>query len=280
MRRLIRVSAVLFAVALLTGCAAGRAFRRGDERARMADWDSAVTYYRQAVQAAPGKAEYRIALERAMLNASRGHFDAARQMEAKDQLDAALLEYRPTVEYDPSNRQAVDKVVQLEKVIRDRIEASRPKPPIVQLREQARQVTTEPLLNPASRVPLDARFGPAATLRDILTFIRNATGINVIYDSSFQDRPVSVQLSGSLEQALNTLLSSNSLFYSILDERTIVVAQDTAPNRLKYERQVAITLPISYTDTTELSAMLTAITRTTTGATIPIQFVSASVAVR
>jgi general secretion pathway protein D len=235
----------------------------------VADWDAAVTYYRQAVQADPDRAEYRIALERAMLNASRVHYDVARQMEAKDQLDAALLEYRRTVEYDPTNRQAVEKVVQLEQVIRDRIEASRPKPAIVQLREQARQAAAEPLLNPASRVPLDARFGPGASLRDILTFISNATGINVIYDPSFQDRAVTVQLTGSLEQALNQLLSSNGLFYAVLDERTIVVAQETAANRLKYERQVAITLPISYSDATELAAMLTAITRTTTGATIP-----------
>ena len=80
---------------------------------------------------------------------------------------------------------------------------------------------------------------------------------------------MTVQLTGSIEQALNTLLSSNGLFYSVLDERTIVVAQDSAPNRLKYERQVALTIPLSYADATELAAMLTAITRTTTGVTIP-----------
>ena len=267
MRRLTRVSALLLALTLLTGCAAGRAFRRGEERARVADWDAAASYYRQAVQADPGKAEYRIALERAMLNASRGHLDAARQLEAKDQLDAALLEYRRAVEYDPGNRQALDKTVQLERIIRDRIEASRPKPAIVQLREQARQAAATPLLNPASRAPIDIKF-QQASLRDILTFISNATGINVIYDASFQDRAVTVALSGSVEQALNTLLSSNGLFYSILDDRTIVVAQDSAPNRLKYERQVAITLPISYADATEIAQMLTAITRTTTGVTV------------
>ncbi len=227
-----------------------------------------MTYYRQAVQADPDKPEYRIALERAMLNASRVHFDTARQLEAKDQLDAALLEYRRTVEYDPGNRQAVDKVVQLEKVIRDRIEAARPKPPIVQLREQARLAGAAPLLNPASRAPFDYNF-KQASLRDILTFLSNASGINVIYDISFQDRPVTIQLQGSLEQALNTLLSSNGMFYSVLDDRTIVVAMDTAPNRLKYERQVALTLPISYSDATEIAQMLTAITRTTTGVTIP-----------
>ena len=175
---------------------------------------------------------------------------------------------RRTVELDPGNTQAADRVVQLEKVIRDRIEASRPKPAIVQLREQARQISAAPLLNPASRAPLDYNF-KQASLRDILTFIGNATGINVIYDASFNDRPVTVTLQGSIEQVLNTLLSSNGLFYSVLDERTIVVAQDSAPNRLKYERQVALTIPLSYADVTELSAMLIAITRTTTGVTIP-----------
>lgn len=268
MRRLTRVSALVLAIALLSGCAAGRAFRRGEDRARVGDWDSAVTYYRTAVQANPGRAEYRIALERAMLNASRLHFDNARTLEAKDQLDAALLEYRRTIEFDPGNTQALDRVVQLEKIIRDRIEASRPKPAIALLRDQARQVSPAPLLNPASRAPIDYRF-TQASLRDILTFIGNATGINVIYDASFNDRPVTATLQGSIEQVLNTLLSSNGLFYTVLDERTIVVAQDSAPNRLKYERQVALTIPLSYADATELSAMLTAITRTTTGVTIP-----------
>jgi type II secretory pathway component GspD/PulD (secretin) len=258
----------VLAIALLTGCAAGRAFRRGEDRARVGDWDSAVTYYRTAVQADPDKAEYRIALERAMLNASRFHFDNARALEAKDQLDAALLEYRRTIEFDPGNTQAADRVVQLEKVIRDRIEASRPKPAIVELREQARQVSAAPLLNPASRAPLDYNF-KQASLRDILTFIGSATGINVIYDVSFNDRQVTATLQGSVEQVLNTLLSSNGLFYTVLDERTIVVAQDSAPNRLKYERQVALTIPLSYADATELAAMLTAITRTITGVTIP-----------
>ncbi len=268
MRRLTRVSALLLSLALLTGCAAGRAYRRGEDRARVGDWDTAVTYYRQATQADPQKADYRIALERAMLNASRAHFDTARELEAKDQLDAALMEYRRTVEFDPGNRQAADRAVQLEKIIRDRIEASRPKPAIVALREQARLAGAAPLLNPASRAPFDYSF-KQASLRDVLTFLSNATGINVIYDASFQDRPVTIQLQGSIEQALNTLLSSNALFYSVLDERTIVVAQDTAPNRLKYERQVALMLPISYADATELAQMLTAITRTQTGVTVP-----------
>ena len=169
MRRLTSVFALVFSIALLTGCATSRAFSRGEERARVGDWDSAVTYFRTAVQADPDRAEYRIALERAMLNASRLHFDNARALEAKDQLDGALLEYRRTVEYDPGNTQALDRIVQLEKIIRDRIEASRPKPAIAQLREQARQVSPAPLLNPgvARAAGLQLQAGEPARHPDV-----------------------------------------------------------------------------------------------------------------
>src|SRR5688500_18545783 len=130
MRRLTQVSALVLFIALLTGCAAGRAFRRGEDRARAGDCDAAVTSYRQAGQADPDQPAYRIALERAMSNASRAHVDSARALEAKDQLDASLQEYRRTIEFDLGNTQAREKIAQLERFIRDRIEASRPKPAI------------------------------------------------------------------------------------------------------------------------------------------------------
>src|SRR5205085_3237198 len=106
---------------------------------------------------------------------------------------------------------------------------------------------------------------PQASLRDIFTFTANASGINITYDTSFTDRTVpSIDVNGTLEQVLNNLLTSNGLFYSIQDEHTIIVAQDTAPNRLRYERQVIITIPVSYADATELATMLNQVTRTTT----------------
>ena len=44
----------------------------------------------------------------------------------KDQLEAALGEYRQASEYDPSNRHGDAKVAELDRTIRDRIEAARP----------------------------------------------------------------------------------------------------------------------------------------------------------
>ncbi len=260
-RHLRRAFALVAIAALLSGCAASRAYHRGQSASRAGDWDAAVVSFRQALQGDPGSAEYKIALERAMLNASQLHLEQARAFEAKGQLDDALREYRKASEYDPPNRQLAAKVTQLEQTIRDRIETSRPKPAIAQMRERARQTSGEPLLNPASREPLNIRFNNAS-IRDILNFIGNATGINISYDRDFQDRSYTVALDGvTLEQALQQILSANGLFYKVLNERTIMVVPDTPPKRAQYEEQVIRTFYVSHADATELAQLLNTVIR-------------------
>src|SRR5688572_3671650 len=139
--------------AIVSGCAAGRAYRRGQEAARGGDWDEAVRYFTQAVQENPDRPEYKIALERAMQSASQEHISRARQLEETDQLDAALLEYRKAIETDATNRLAAAKAAELERTIRERIESARPKPRIDTLRAEAARAQ-RPLLDPASRDPI------------------------------------------------------------------------------------------------------------------------------
>ena len=187
------------------------------------------------MQENPDKTEYKIALERATQNAAREHIARARDLESKDQLDAALLEYNRAVELDGSNRLAAARAIELEKIIRDRIEATRPKPAIDRLREEARR-TNAPLLNPTAPLPV-VSFGPNASVRDILNFIGTATGINVTYDQAYQDKAYTVRLEDvSLEQALQQIMAANQLFYKILNPKTIIVVPDNAQKHAQYRR--------------------------------------------
>jgi type II secretory pathway component GspD/PulD (secretin) len=245
--------------ALLAGCGASRSFSRGESAARNGDWDAAVEFYRRAVQQDANRAEYRIALERAMINASNLHLDQARVLEVRGMLEDALREYRRASEYDPTNRSVAGKVLEMERRIRDTAEAARPQPTIQQLRERARQA--EPLLNPASREPIDVIF-TNASLRDILNFIGMATGINVTYERDFQDRTYTVNLRGvTLEEALNQILGGNLLFYKVVNQRTIMVIPDNAQKRAAYEEQVIRTFFLSHADATELVQTLNQVIR-------------------
>jgi len=78
--RRLAIGVVLLAV-LAGGCAAGTAFRKGDQAMRAGDADQAVAEYRKAVQASPDNATYKISLQRAMLTASRAHLEKAHEFE-------------------------------------------------------------------------------------------------------------------------------------------------------------------------------------------------------
>jgi general secretion pathway protein D len=260
-KRLTTLVAVTGLAIFAIGCAAGKAFRQGQEATRTGNLDEAVAAYRKAVQEAPDNTSYKVALERAMLAASRAHLDKAKKFEDQGQLDAAVSEYRLVTEYDPSNRLALSKKSALERTIRERDEAARPKPAIQQLRDRARASSVEPILNPASREPLNIRF-TNASLRDVLNFIANATGISVTYDRDVTDRPTTIQLDGvTLEQALNQIMTISQLSYKIQTERSIFVFPDTAAKHTQYDEQVVRTFYLSNADATELAQILSSVIR-------------------
>ena len=259
---LARLVPVALLAAVLAGCATGSsAYKKGYTAAKVHDWDTAVAHFRTAVQEDPDKPEYRIALERAMMEAALLHASAGKEFEAQGQLDAALREYHRASEYDPSNRQLAARVMDIDRRIAEQIEASRPRPKIDVMRERARRMSPEPTLNPTSREPLDLHF--TGSVRDLLKFIADATGINITFTGDYRDPPqYSIQISGvTLEQALQQVLSANALFYKVLNERTILVIPDTAQNRNRYEEMVVRTFYLSHAEATEVVQLLNAVMR-------------------
>ena len=253
---------VLVSAILTSGCAAGRAFRSGDAAARGGNWDAAVDYYRMAVREAPDRPEYRIALERAMRSASRAHLAAARELEAAGELSGALAEYRQAYALDASNQEAGVKVASLQQALRERIEAARRPPPIEALRARARREAEGPLLDPASDEPLLLEFTDTS-LRSILTFLGDASGINVTYDDRFEDRTVSWDLANvTFEQALDQLLMAHGAFYKVVNPTTIIVAHDTPEKRAAYEEQAIRTFYVSHGNVEDLVALLNVVLRT------------------
>ena len=257
---ILKVSVVLLLAVTMAACAASRSFVRGERAARAGDWDAAVEYYRQAMQDDPDRAEYKIAYERATLAASVEHTDRARKAEAEGRLEEALREYRRASELDTTNRQVASKAAEIERILIERVEAARPRPQIDRLREEAQRAAAEPILTPTT--PLGPVNFNNASVREILQFIGQATGINVLFDRDFVDRTTSINVEGvTLEQALQQLMLTNQLFYKVLNDRTIIVVQDTTAKRTQYEDQVVRTFFLSNADAQEVNQLLTGIIR-------------------
>jgi len=268
-----RLFGLIVVAALVTGCAAGMAFRRGQEAARSGDWDAAVAHYTRALQQNPDNAQYKIELERAMQNAAREYIARAREFEEKGDLDSALIAYRRAVEMDGSNRLAAQKAIELERAIRDRIERSRPQPQIDKLREQARQQAIPTLVPPTAILP-KVNYNNAS-LRDVLNNIGALSGINVVFapDNLFRDQPVTISLENvTVEEALRQVLTLTNHFYKVLNATTIVVAQDTAQARQRYEEVVVQTFYLSHADAQEVIQTLNTVMRLPNMALVPAMF--------
>ena len=260
--RYLRLAALLTILVFVAGCGASRSYSRGQSAARAGNWDVAVEQYRQALQQEPNNASFRIALERAMLNASVAHLDQARIFEARGQLEEALREYRRASEYDPPNRSLAAKVLEIERRIRDQVEASRPRPPAPPAPAAAAQAPTGPIpLANLNSVVDPLRFNQAS-LRDVLNTIAETVGLNIQYERDYQDRTVSVALDKvTLGEALQQILSTNGNFYKVVNQRTILVIPDNPQKRAQYEEQVVQTFYLSHSDANEVSAFLNTILR-------------------
>jgi general secretion pathway protein D len=190
------------------------------------------------------------------------HVEKGRELEKVDQLEGALAEYRRALDLVSTDRMTRTRVAELERTIRERIEASRPKPQIEQLRSQARNLNQTPLLNPASRDPLRLNFGQQSSLRDILNFIASASGINITYDAAYVDKPYSVTLDGvTVEEALHQVLSANQYYYKVVNPRTIIVIPDQPQKHQQYDDLVLKVFYISHADATELAQLVNSVMR-------------------
>ncbi|MDQ3169406.1 MAG: hypothetical protein M3Q55_04585, partial [Acidobacteriota bacterium] len=256
---------LVLVAATLAGCASGRSFRRGQEAARLGDWDTAVAYYRQSLLEDPDRLDVRVALERATMAASLEHLGRARKLEAEGELAAAASEYRRAVDLDPTNAMAGAKAGELDRRQRDRIEAARPVPEIEQLRAQIRGEQAAASISLNQRLPR-LNF-PSATLREVLDFIAATTNVNIVIDPTTAagnelNRPVSLSLADvTVDEALRYLSTLYKLYYKVLDQRTIVVAADTLASRTQYEENSIQTFYLSHTKVSEVANVLTSMLR-------------------
>ena len=117
-----------------------------------------------------------------------------------------------------------------------------------------------PMLEPSSTKPIDVTFPPDTSIKKIYAALGAAAGINVIYDPQLKDDRFSLELRGmTFQKALETTMRQAGHFYKVIDEHTILIAQDTQQNRKEYEDLVIRTFFLSNGDVKDVSQMVRSI---------------------
>jgi general secretion pathway protein D len=252
------VLAIVLASAL-GGCAAGTALRVAHSAEQAQDYDRAVVEYRKALRTDPGNREARISLERVRLRAAQEHLTRGRQLAGSGRYEDALVEYQLASELNPTDGTVDAGLKDVRQKLRTKVQVDHDgRTELQALIEKSRNVAPPGLdLPQTAKLPASLVFGSGATARAVLTAIARFADIGLVFDPTFRDQPLSIDLrNASLRDALDSVTASTHTFYRMTAPRTVTIVPDTPAKRREYEESVVRTFYLSNADLKEVIDLL------------------------
>ena len=256
----VRLPILLLLLAILlpiASCTSHLASRQAEIAAQRGDWDQAVLAYMKAVEQSPENLAYRASLMRAKIKASQIHFEKGQEYEKAGVAERAMIEYQQAVQLDPTNQYALAQLQQVRQTVAA-LRANRDPATIDQMKRKTRGTRPQPpVLNPRSDKPIDMEFPEPVSIMQIYRALGQAFGINVLFDPNLKDQEIAIELKEvTAQSALETLMRAGNHFYKVIDEHTIIIAQDTPQNRRTYEDLVIQTFFLSNSEVKDMMTIL------------------------
>ena len=222
------------------------------------NYDLAVAEYTKLVRDNPNNREAIQGLERAKLRASQDHFSKARRLSATGSLEEALVEYQLASELNPGNSDINGELQSTRTQLRAKIAVrDEGKTRLESLIAQSLDAPLPGATLPTGMTLPDSLIFRDAGSRDVYSAIGKFTNLSVLFDPTFRDQPISIDLRGvSLEEALAAVSSATRNFWRSTSANTITVIPDTAAKRREYEEELVRTFYLSNADLKETIDML------------------------
>jgi general secretion pathway protein D len=257
-KSIVRTSLSLLLLAFLAGCTTHQAYRQGEVASQLGNYDEAVLHYMKAATEDPSNLSYKAALIRAKIKASQFHFEKGQEFEKAGVTERALVEYQQAVQLDATNQYAKAQLEHVHKLYLAQRANKGGYETIEQMKQKNRGARPQPpVLNPRSDRPISLEFPQPVSLFSIYRALGQAFGINILFDPNLRDQEIAVDLKDVTAQAaLETLMRTAGHFYKVMDEHSIIIAQDNPQNRRTYEDLVIQTFFLSNADVKETLTIL------------------------
>ncbi len=251
-------SVVVMGLLLAGACSTtSKVVRQGEDASKKQNWDAAVYYYLEALANDPGNPKYRMELLRARQRAAQEHFRRGEALKDIGQLLTAKKELQMAVQLDPTHEFAAQELRAVERDL-NILTSPEGKESLEEMKRRASEAKVKPpLLNPKSTEPITLSFPKPKPIKEIHKALAKAYGYNVLFDPKLKDDKLSVELKDvTAKQALEIVMQAAGQFYKVLDEHTIIVADDTPQNRRDYEDLVIKTFFLSNAEVKDVDKML------------------------
>lgn len=274
--------AIVAMMLVLTACS-GPA-QKADQLAARQDWMRAVMEYRRAQQKRPTDVEIRSKLKQAELKAADHYYQRGLRAYDQGNLDGAIVEFQQGLMAMPQHAkltQAMQAAISRKEASENFKEGMRLKA-IGKLDEAKRHLHKALKIYPrfheaskaldeieaaertadsaklvlSSKSPITLNFRNT-NLRTAFGFVAKSFGVNVIFDQSVADTPVTLYARNvTFEQALNLMLTTTKTFYKRVGPNTILVIPDTAAKRGQYEDYIIRTFHLNNINAKDMLAVL------------------------
>ena len=244
--------ALILVLAMVAGACATLSYdyKQGVEAEMNQKYDQAVRYYQKAALDHPNDAVYRLALVRARSSASLFYLHTARSLVAQNKRKEAELDYKKALFYDPLNRAAADE-----------LRALIAPPPKAE--KSGQEKLEGPVRLKGSGEALNLSFRNEVSLRSIFQTLGRVANVNFLYDDTFRDTNLAIDLSGKdLQQAVNFLCVASKNFPRTIDEKTVIIVPDNVQKRMQYELNAIKTFYLSNIDASDVQMRLTQMVKT------------------
>jgi general secretion pathway protein D len=240
---------------------ADKLYKLGQKAEARNDFDGALNYYDQAVDADPNEPQYQIADQRMRLKASEAHLAEGRRLQKEQKLDQALVEFQKAFLDNPSAPVTVEEIQQTTEMLKERTKLP-PGTPILTPAEKARHEVEQrinslegpPQLRPMTAVisHLSINNQPSRVLYES---VGKLAGINVLFDpqgiDTLTNKNFNVDLNNvTLEEALDYIALETHTFWKPISHNAIFVTQETEPKRTEYQDEVVKVFYIQNASTT------------------------------
>ena len=229
----------------------------GQEAEIREEYDAAYEAYRHAHELKPEDIRYKAFFERMRLQAAIAHVSRGRVLRQSGDLQEALIEFGRAIVIDGSNQAAMQEIEATQRAISSASSTQ----------SKAMDLVTRPSSDSAGPTTLQPISVEPITLhttedtKSIYQAIGKLAGINVIFDSNYTSKRISVDLDGiTLYKALRILEKLSGTFWAPVALNTIFVAENTRVRRADVEPLAVQTFYLSNVsqpaDATEVLAAL------------------------
>ena len=250
---------------------ARKLYSQGRKAELARDYDQALEFYEQAVATAPEDPRHQLAASRMRFVAGQTHVEIGRRQREQGHLEEAAAEFQRALEIDPAStvgaqehRAVLDLIEQRDKEGAEDGEFDTTSP-LEREREEREQklgrLKSLPQLNPISTRKLSTLTFRKQESKVIFETIGKLAGINVLFDSEYDDSEISVELNDlTLYQALDYVSLVAKSYWKSLTDNAIFVTNDTTNKRREYDDEVVKTFYLTNVSTPqELQEIATAI---------------------